>query len=116
MTDRMVWSAQMFRVLGLDPAERHDLKDLLLACVHSEERLTTEAALAHLRSRPGPLRLEVRVIWPSGAIRWIVFLGQVVADDCGTPVRMLGITIDRTSRRRGEEAIREDAERLRLAI
>ncbi len=116
VTDRMVWSAQMFRVLGLEPADRHDLKDLLLACVHPEERLTTEAALAQLRGRPGPLRMEVRVVWPSGAIRWIVFLGQVIADDRGTPVRVLGITIDGTSRRRGEEAIREDAERLRLAM
>jgi len=115
-SDRMVWSDQMFRVLGQEPSEHHDLKRLLLDCVHPDERRTAEDALAAFRSRPGPLRMEVRVLWPKGTTRWIVFLGRVIADPRGTPIRMLGITIDGTSRRQGEDAIREDGERLRLAM
>jgi PAS domain S-box-containing protein len=115
-TDQMIWSAQMFRVLGLEPSDRHELKGLLLDCVHPEERRTTEDSLATFRSRPGPLRMEVRVVWPNGTTRWIVFLGRVTADPRGKPTRILGITIDGTSRRRGEDAIREDGERLRLAM
>ncbi len=115
-TGHMIWSAQMFRVLGLEPSDKPDLKKLLLDCVHPEERETVENALSAFRSRPGPLRMEVRVICPNGTTRWIVFLGQVTSDPHGKPIRMLGITIDGTSRRRGEDAIREDAERLRLAM
>ena len=51
----------MFRVLGLEPSDRHDLKELLLDCVHPEERRTTEDLLATFCIRPGPLRMEVRV-------------------------------------------------------
>ena len=115
-TDQMIWSAQMFRVFGLEPSDRNDLKELLLDCVHPEERRTTEDLLATFCTRPGPLRMEVRVLWPNRTTRWIVFLGRVNADPSGKPTRMLGITIDGTSRRRGEDEIREDSERLRLAM
>jgi len=115
-TDHVVWSARMFRLLGIDPANQGHLKDEVLARVHPDDRPTAEAALAEFRARPGPLRLEVRIVWPDGAVRWILFLGQVTADPAGRPIRMLGIGIDATTRRRSEDAIREDAERLRLAM
>src|SRR5437764_186510 len=65
---------------------------------------TAGAALAEFRTRPGPIRLEPRVVWPSGEAHWLVFLGRTVADEHGRPVRMLGITIDSTRRRRAEDA------------
>jgi PAS domain S-box-containing protein len=114
--DAMIWSAQMYRVMGFDPADARDPKTLLLAAFHPDERDVAEQEFAGFRSRTGPLRLEVRICGPDGAIRWIVFLGQVIAGMRGEPRRMLGITIDATSRRESERAIREDAERLRLAM
>ena len=115
-SDAMIWSAQMYRVMGFDPADARDPKALLLAALHPDERHIAEREFTDFRARTGPLRIEVRVVWPNGAVRWIVFLGQVIADGSGEPMRMLGITIDGTSRREGEQAIREDAERLRLAM
>jgi len=115
-TGRMIWSAQMFRVLGREPEAHDDLMPVLLHAVHPEDRAAVALSLAEFRGRAGPLRMEVRVVWPDGTVRWIVFLGRSIADAAGTPVRMLGIAIDGTSRRRGEDSIREDAERLRLAM
>ena len=62
------------------------------------------------------MRVELRAVWPGDDIHWIVFLGKVVADPAGRPVCMRGITIDGTRRRRGEEAVHDLAERLRLAM
>ncbi|HEX5328175.1 MAG TPA: PAS domain-containing protein [Acetobacteraceae bacterium] len=112
----MQWSAQMFRVLGLQPTSDTDLQPALLTAVHPDDRAHAAAQLGAFRHRAGPLRMEVRVVWPNGATRWIVFLGRVVADAAGKPVRMLGIAIDGTHRRTGEEAVRADAERLKLAM
>ncbi|HEX5327229.1 MAG TPA: PAS domain S-box protein, partial [Acetobacteraceae bacterium] len=104
----MQWSAQMFRVLGLQPASDTDLQPALLTAVHPDDRAHAAAQLGAFRHRAGPLRMEVRVVWPDGATRWIVFLGRVVADAADKPVRMLGIAIDGTQRRTGEEAVRAD--------
>src|SRR5690349_10305663 len=82
-SDAMIWSAQMYRVMGFDPADARDPKTLLLAALHSDERDAAEQELVGLRTRAGPMRLEVRAVWPDGTVRWIVFLGQVTADARG---------------------------------
>ncbi len=114
---RMTWSAQMFRNMGLAPRAGKNLQRALLSAIHPDDRDIAGAAFAEFRTRSGPLRLEVRLAASDGAPRWVVFLGQVRADDSGTPVRMLGITIDSTRRRRieeaGEAAVRESEQRQR---
>jgi PAS domain S-box-containing protein len=111
------WSAQMFRSLGLPYRCESDLFGVLLGATHPDDRQRLEAAWARFSGRPGPLRLELRMVWPTGEVRWIVFLGQVIADAAGRPVWMLGITIDSTRRRNSEEAaaaaLRDSERRLR---
>jgi PAS domain-containing protein len=103
-TGRMKWSAQMFRNLGLAAWDQDDFDAALLLAVHPEDREQIESALAKFSTAPGPMRVELRAVWPSGDIHWIVFLGEVVADRDGHPTVMRGITIDGTRRRRIEEA------------
>ncbi len=115
-TGTMKWSAQTFRNLGLRSRAGGNLYPLLLQAAHPADRDTVEAAFAEFRSRPGPIRLEFRVVRPSGETRWIVFRGQVVGHDSDAPSRMLGITIDSTNRSNTQEAaesaLRESERRL----
>jgi PAS domain S-box-containing protein len=114
---RMKWSAQMFHNLGLEARDRGDLHAALLSAVHPDDREQIASTLARVSTAPGPMRIELRTVWPSGDIHWIVFLGEVVADPDGNPMVMRGITIDSTRRRRIEEAaeaaVRESERRLR---
>jgi len=116
-TGAMRWSAQMCRNLGLTAADNAGSYDALLAAIHPEDRAQIAAALAAFRGRPGPMRIELRAVWPGDDIHWIVFLGKTEADQTGSPVRMRGITIDGTRRRRIEEAaeaaLRDSERRLR---
>jgi PAS domain S-box-containing protein len=115
--DCMRWSAQMFRNIGLEPFESGDLYLRLLEAIHPTERNNVAAAFVEFSSRPGPLRLEARLVWPGDEPHWIVFLGQTVLGAVGTPARMLGITIDSTQRRKNEEesaaALRDSEQQLR---
>src|SRR3954471_14492478 len=101
---RMKWSAQMFRNMGLPPGS--DVSHgALIAAIHPDDRAAAEAAFGEFRTRPGPLRLEARLAFGSEeGLQWVVFLGKVIADAAGKPVRALGVTIDSTRRRRTEEA------------
>ena len=116
-TGRMRWSAQMFHNLGLSDTRRKASLGALLTATHPDDRDALEESLDHFRTRPGPVRVEIRSVWPGGDTHWIVFLGKVVADLAGRPARMLGITIDGTDRRRREQsseaALRESEQRLR---
>jgi signal transduction histidine kinase len=52
-------------------------------------------------------KIEHRIIWPDGTVRWVSETGDVVRDDEGTAVRMLGVVQDITDRKRAEREIRE---------
>jgi PAS domain S-box-containing protein len=103
-TGRMKWSAQMFRNLGLEAPDQDDLYAILMSAVHPDDREQIESTLARCSTALGPMRIELRAVWPNGDVHWIVFLGEVAADSGGRPVVMRGITIDSTRRRRIEEA------------
>jgi len=113
----MKWSAQMFRSLGLPPGPSGDLPALLMQAVHPDDREYVASAFGEFRGRIGPMRVEVRLVWPGEEPHWVVFLGKVIGDAAGAPSHMLGITIDSTRRRKNEEtaaaALREGERRLR---
>ena len=55
---------------------------------------------------------EFRIRHGLGAIGWIASKGKAFYDEQGEPLRMLGVTIDITERKRAEEALRESQARL----
>jgi PAS domain S-box-containing protein len=56
---------------------------------------------------------EFRVVWPDGSIHWLLGKGKVFLDDSGTAVRMAGVNLDITDRKRAETNLRESEERFR---
>ena len=116
-TGRMAWSAQMFRNLGLSPGSAGDLYALLIEAVHPSEREFADTSFRKFAMRPGPLRIELRLVWPGEEPHWVVFLGRVIGGRGGRSGEMLGITIDSTRRQKSEEAaataLRESEKRLR---
>ncbi|MBV9825119.1 MAG: response regulator [Alphaproteobacteria bacterium] len=111
------WSAQTALNLGIAPIDALPSLDRLLAVTHVDDRPNVAGALAGFSEQPGPMRLELRTVWPNGEVHWIVFLGAVTTDPDGRPAVMRGITIDSTRRRLVEQAnevaLRESEARLR---
>jgi PAS domain S-box-containing protein len=58
------------------------------------------------------LRVEVRMLLPNGAIRWVEASGRMFHNQGGAPVRMMGTVTDITERKRAEEAMQQLTRRL----
>lgn len=116
-TGRMIWSAQMFRNMRVDQAAPTGCFEALVDAIHPSDRNVALAAFAEFRTRPGPIRIELRLAEPADDPHWIVFLGSVAADEGGAPAQVFGITIDSTRRQRIEDAaaaaLRDSERRLR---
>ncbi len=85
------------------------------------ERVREQVALGRDKARPDTL--EMRVVLPSGDVRWVEHQTQVTHDADGRPVKAVSLVVDIDSRKRQELALLEartqaqaSAERLSLAL
>jgi PAS domain S-box-containing protein len=117
-TDLFHLDARAQVLYGLGPVAR---VDELLGQVHAEdlERLGGEFRAAMDPAVRGPVSTEYRVVDADGAVRWLRVQGRVYFDASGPhakALRGLGTVQDVTEQKRAEAALRENDERLRLAL
>ena len=90
--DRVVWSASLERIYGLEPGSFGGRYEDYLALVHPDDREAVAARIAEGQSGAGH-EFEHRVLTPSGAVRWVDGRGLVIASPDGSAPRMGGISI-----------------------
>jgi len=89
-------------------------RDEWLARVHPEDRPAVEEAFeAHYRGETEHFEKEYRRRCQNGIFRWVHSRGQLVNDDQGRRVRLVGSHTDITERKRSERAVRASEERYR---
>lgn len=59
---------------------------------------------------------EYRVIWPDGTIHWLAHSGQVIFDETGRAVHMIGATFDVTQRNEAQAALKSAYNELELRV
>lgn len=95
----------------------HHARDLPLAksttaqtiaeLVHPDDRELIWAALQAALRGEGLYDCEFRVITPDGNVRWLSGKGELLRDEVGNPVGMLGVNYDITERKNSEDALKE---------
>ncbi|MCH8260779.1 MAG: PAS domain S-box protein, partial [Planctomycetes bacterium] len=108
-TGEVFYSPRWCRALGFDPCEVEPRGRFWNKLVHPEDMPRVKEILnAHFEQKTELYECEVRLRTKSGEYRWNLDRGRVVArDEDGKPVRMIGVDIDITERKRAEEALRE---------
>jgi PAS domain S-box-containing protein len=96
---------------GSDPVSLEEFA----ALVHPDDAAARAAAWDDVASGRSPLyRAEFRMRDGKGQWKWVYSCGQVIEHDAsGRPIRMIGMALDVTERKRTEEALRESEERFR---
>ncbi|MDB5102076.1 MAG: domain S-box [Cyanobacteria bacterium RYN_339] len=109
-TNRLTWSDQFYRVLGLVPRAVEPSFEGLIERSHPEDRARVREAIA-LASRGRPFDFEHRVVTPDGDLRMLHCRGEAVLDAQGQPVKLVGTAQDVTEMARAREALRQSEER-----
>ena len=110
--DTVVWSEQLLDIFGGKPGDFGGKFEDYLARVHEEDRARVRAEIVQALHSGRGFRLEKRIVRPDGELRYLQSSGEVIKDDHGKPVRMLGICQDVTQRKRAEIALDQAREQL----
>jgi PAS domain S-box-containing protein len=84
-----------------------------LATLHPDDREMAVAKTNKAVRDHTALWNEYRILLPDGQVRWIGEAGSTTYNDAGEPVRMSGVCIDITDRKKTEETLRESEEKYR---
>jgi PAS domain S-box-containing protein len=112
-TGELRWSDNLTPMHGLPPGSSPGTVDAFRALIHGADQARVEAAVERTLHHGEPYDVEFRIVWPDGTVRWVAAKGQAFTDETAAPVRMVGVTIDVTERKRAEETLRESEARYR---
>ena len=112
--DQVLWSAEHFRILGVDAETVRPSYPSALRWIHPDDRPRAQEAFDRLVCEKSDFEVECRIVRPDGAVRHIRSLARPVFDDSGNLVEYVGTIVDTTERKRAEEQLRESEQRFRL--
>jgi PAS domain S-box-containing protein len=107
ITGEMRWSAELYRICGVDPARERPV--LLYEFDHPDDRQEIAAAVARAREEGGCFTIEHRIRTRDGRERHVFERGRYFYEN-GRPSRVVGAILDITDRKYAEERLRHLAE------
>ena len=110
------WSAEMYRIWGLDPAVDAPGLDWILDAIHPDDRDNFITARDRAVSTGQPYDLEFRIVHRNGDIRHVRNEGRPVFDAQRKLLSVFGISQDITDRKNAENALRNSEEKFRNLI
>lgn len=113
-TQIVVWSAELADLFGFPPGTTRGSHQDWESLVVPEDLANAQASVAETL-KTGESRGEYRIRRKSdGEIRWMEGRGRVLFDAANQPLRLVGITMDITERKRAEEVLRRSEEEFHI--
>ncbi len=111
-TGRITWSAELFRIFGLQPQEFGATFEAYLSHVHPEDGARLREAV-QTALREGQLASDVhRIVRPDGEVRTLQATGRIARDAAGQAARMFGASQDVTEQVEAQRRVQATTEQL----
>jgi PAS domain S-box-containing protein len=106
-TGTLTWSAETYRIFGVDPDAFVPTPESIIKLVIPEDRPRLQVRRKAIMRGKCPPATEFSVRRPDGEVRRIYSEAEIVFDDTGKPVRWISVHQDITERCRIESSLRE---------
>ncbi|MBW4890919.1 PAS domain S-box protein [Mucilaginibacter sp. HMF5004] len=112
LTGKNYWSAEAFRIFGLEPKGNGPTTDEFDKMIHPDDREKYLDSIRMALKGGTSSNYDLRIIKPDGEVRHIQAIGKPFYNDNGQVIKLHGAIIDITDHKRAEENIRAKQEQL----
>ena len=105
-SNRVTWSDELYRVYGLEPQSIEITYELFLSKLHPEDRERVSGAVRKALETGSRFAYPERIFRPDGSMRELDTVGDVLRDDDGRVIGLVGTCRDVTDERKRDETIR----------
>ncbi len=105
-TGESSWSDEFFQICGLEPGSLQPTTEARMQLIHPDDRQAAREAVQNAIEGGTSYAWEERIVRPGGEVRIVLAQAEVLHDEKGQPVRMVGAFLDITERKQAEDEIR----------
>src|SRR5438552_867287 len=109
---RVTWSDELYRIYGVKRERFTPSFEDYLERVHPDDREQARATLARALADGRGFIFDERIVRPDGEVRYLRSRGEVLRDDQGRSLKVLGACLDITEQKNSEAALRAAADNL----
>lgn len=104
-SQRLTWSEETYRLLGLDPTQTEPTYTEFLDRIHPDDRPALLTAIQQAIEVGTVYELDLRIIHTDTSIRYLAMKGQPFRNLAGQVTRLFGAMLDITERKQAEIAV-----------
>jgi PAS domain S-box-containing protein len=104
--NRLAWSNQLCEIYGIAAQAAPANVENFLDFVHPADRAAVQKSVNSALKAGTAFSHQERIVRPDGQIRHLQSVGEIVRDESGAPIRLLGVCLDVTARKDAENALR----------
>lgn len=103
------WDDQMMTLYGITREHFRGVYEDWLSALHPDDKERGDACMQMAIRGEKSFEMDFRVCWPDGTIRYLCGVGNVLRDESGRVVRMIGMNWDITENKQAEDRIQRQA-------
>ncbi|MFZ7111330.1 MAG: PAS domain-containing sensor histidine kinase [Desulfatiglandales bacterium] len=114
--DTIIWNRRLYELLGRDPEGPPINGETFFEYIHHEDIDRVRKHLSQSLLESSKFTEEFRVVREDGEIRWLGASARLQRDEKGRPVRMSGINMDITDKKKMEASLRRSQKDLEQLV
>ncbi len=112
----LYWSDRIAPLFGYKDPKTETTYENFVAAIHPDDRDMVQTAINECIEKDTVYNIEHRVIWEDGSLHWLHESGNVIRDDDGNAIQMLGVVQDISIRKLAQQQLRESEDLMRSQL
>ena len=115
-SNKMVWSDNLYKVFRIDRSEKKPSIEDRLNITYPDDLETVKTTINDIMVKRQSSKIESRIIWPDGSVRWLRSIGYTEYDKSGIPEILISSFLDITEQKNMEQELYKEKERFRITL